>query len=165
MDYNEYEAQAAIKLETLAGRCVIRDFEQTDQSGVPSTQGALSTQALFLSLVDDLDRGVSHETIAHHYHYRLAELLVGATLSISKGTGISQVGLSGGVWQNRILYRLVHDMLSAKGLDVLVHRQVPCNDGGISLGQALIGALLQGSLHRERGNGGGQCVWQYPVNW
>jgi len=51
--------------------------------------------------------------------------------------------LSGGCFQNRLLLRLTRDALEEKGLTVLVHRQVPCNDGGISLGQV---AIAQGVL-------------------
>jgi hydrogenase maturation protein HypF len=56
-----------------------------------------------------------------------------------------QVALSGGVFQNRILFERVLSGLEAKGLTVLTHSQVPCNDGGLALGQAAIAAarLLQ----------------------
>jgi hydrogenase maturation protein HypF len=53
--------------------------------------------------------------------------------------------LSGGVFQNRILFERVLSLLEAKGFTVLTHSQVPCNDGGLALGQAAIAAarLLQ----------------------
>jgi hydrogenase maturation protein HypF len=57
---------------------------------------------------------------------------------IARNTGIDQVALSGGVFQNRLLLRKILPLLEAVGFCVLTHKQVPCNDGGISLGQAII---------------------------
>jgi hydrogenase maturation protein HypF len=53
-------------------------------------------------------------------------------------TGINQVALSGGVFQNRLLLRLTLEYLEKTKINVFTHKEVPCNDGGISLGQAVI---------------------------
>jgi hydrogenase maturation protein HypF len=58
-------------------------------------------------------------------------------------TGINTVALSGGCFQNRQLLGLVLYGLETEGFQVLLHRQVPCNDGGISLGQAVIANFMQ----------------------
>jgi hydrogenase maturation protein HypF len=62
------------------------------------------------------------------------------------GGAVPRVALSGGVFQNRILFEQVLARLEKKGFDVLCHARVPCNDGGLALGQALIAAsrLLRG---------------------
>jgi hydrogenase maturation protein HypF len=57
---------------------------------------------------------------------------------ISARTGLTQVALSGGVFQNRLLLNLAIEALERDGFQVLSHRLVPSNDGGISLGQAAI---------------------------
>jgi hydrogenase maturation protein HypF len=57
---------------------------------------------------------------------------------IASETGINQVALSGGVFQNRLLLRKTVGLLEKSSLQVFTHKQVPCNDGGISLGQAVI---------------------------
>jgi len=57
---------------------------------------------------------------------------------IADETGINQVVLSGGVFQNRLLLRKTIKLLENSGFQVFTHRQVPCNDGGISLGQAVV---------------------------
>jgi hydrogenase maturation protein HypF len=57
---------------------------------------------------------------------------------ISGSTGLNQVVLSGGVFQNRLLLRKAVGLLETGGFQVFTHRQVPTNDGGIALGQAVI---------------------------
>jgi hydrogenase maturation protein HypF len=57
---------------------------------------------------------------------------------IADETGVRQVALSGGVFQNRLLSEKTVSLLESSGFQVFTHRQVPCNDGGISLGQAVI---------------------------
>jgi hydrogenase maturation protein HypF len=57
---------------------------------------------------------------------------------ISQKTGIKQIALSGGVFQNRLLLKLTAAGLKQAGFQVFTHHLVPCNDGGLSLGQAVI---------------------------
>jgi hydrogenase maturation protein HypF len=59
---------------------------------------------------------------------------------IRERDGLNCVALSGGVWQNMALLQRAADRLSAAGFDLLLHRQVPANDGGLALGQAAIAA-------------------------
>jgi len=68
----------------------------------------------------------------------VAEIIAKVCKLIAKDTGIKQVALSGGVFQNRLLLRLATAALQRDGFNVLTHHLVPCNDGGISLGQAII---------------------------
>jgi len=65
-------------------------------------------------------------------------MVTGMCKLISEETGITQVALSGGVFQNRLLLKLATASLHKAGFNVITHQQVPCNDGGISLGQAVI---------------------------
>ena len=61
---------------------------------------------------------------------------------IAKETNINQVALSGGVFQNRLLLKLATTALEREGFSVLTHKLVPCNDGGISLGQAVVAHFI-----------------------
>jgi hydrogenase maturation protein HypF len=65
-------------------------------------------------------------------------MTVEACERIASTTGIRTAALSGGCFQNRLLLSLTVPRLRAAGFQVLLHRQVPCNDGGLSLGQAVI---------------------------
>ena len=61
-------------------------------------------------------------------------------LKIKSETGIDEVILSGGVWQNITLLRRTLSLLKEDTFRVYLHREVPANDGGLSLGQAVIAA-------------------------
>ena len=63
---------------------------------------------------------------------------------VSKDAGTKRVALSGGVFQNRLLLRLTTAALQREGFEVLTHRLVPPNDGGISLGQAVMANFYEG---------------------
>jgi hydrogenase maturation protein HypF len=68
-------------------------------------------------------------------HSSLVEAIVRISEAERSRSGASVVGLTGGVFQNRLLSELALAALSARGLGVLLPRRVPCNDGGLSYGQ------------------------------
>ena len=94
--------------------------------------------SLFRAVLGDLDRGVDVTIIARRFHNSVAALVLDAARRVRTESGIDVVALTGGVFQNRLLTRLAREALARDGFTVLLHRQVPCNDGGISLGQAVI---------------------------
>ncbi len=137
-----YEAQAAIELETLAET---RENETYPLPLDPS-RGVADPTDLLKSLLTDLQSGVPRERIAGRFHRSLARLIVDLAEFGSSHTNQRCIGLSGGVFLNRKLLQLSVDQLREAGWTVLLHEQVPTNDGGISLGQAVVaghlGALL-----------------------
>ena len=68
----------------------------------------------------------------------MAELIAAVCQKIADETGLRTVALSGGCFQNRLLLNLSLSCLERADFAVLLHRRVPCNDGGISLGQAAL---------------------------
>jgi hydrogenase maturation protein HypF len=68
----------------------------------------------------------------------MAQIVVEMCKLIARESEITQVALSGGVFQNRLLLKLATTALQREHFMVLTHHLVPCNDGGISLGQAVI---------------------------
>jgi hydrogenase maturation protein HypF len=134
----EYEAQAAIELEMLADDEVDETgyypFSIVEQDGL----SLLKLQDLFSAIVYDLQSNTAKATISVKFHNTIARMTNKLCQIISHKTGISQVVLSGGVFQNRLLLRKTVSLLEADGFNVFTHKQVPCNDGGISLGQAVI---------------------------
>jgi len=72
------------------------------------------------------------------FHNTIASITVDMCRLVARDSGINRVALSGGVFQNRLLFNLVSTTLENAGFQVYSHRLVPTNDGGISLGQAVI---------------------------
>jgi hydrogenase maturation protein HypF len=94
--------------------------------------------------VSDVKDKVSPSLISLKFHHTIAGITAKMCRLIAKESKIKQVALSGGVFQNRLLLKLTIAALQKEGFDVLSHRLVPPNDGGISLGQAVIANFYEG---------------------
>ena len=140
-----YEAQAAIEFE-------MASHDSTDESAYPfdlipqGTHWQIGTVSLFQSLLSDIQRGESVADISRRFHRGLANVFVELAGKIREQSNLNRVCLSGGCFQNLLLFELLLDGLRAKSFEVYFHSEVPAGDGGISLGQALIAATrLQSS--------------------
>jgi len=131
-----YEGQAAIELEHVA------DAGETGSYQMAFADGVVDAGGVVRALVDDLVRGVAVPTLAARFHNSLAASALEVCRVLRDEHGLSTVALSGGVFQNGLLLTRCLELLQADGFTVLTHRQVPCNDGGISLGQAAVAAAL-----------------------
>jgi hydrogenase maturation protein HypF len=136
-----YEAQAAIELEMAAPDDIneiigqgIYPFAIDDEDGV----SVIRLQKLIKCIIQDVYKNIPISKIAAGFHGTMAEMITETCKSISKKTKIKTVALSGGVFQNRLLLNLAIDRLEREGFTVLAHKAVPCNDGGLALGQAVI---------------------------
>ncbi len=138
----DYEAQAATELEMLANESETGcyPFSIVEQESINIVHFA----ELFSAIIADIHKGVSPANISMKFHRTIAQLVVQMCRHLSNGTGINKVALSGGVFQNRLLLRLTVAALEEAGLEVLTHSEVPVNDGGISVGQAVIANFAQG---------------------
>jgi len=76
--------------------------------------------------------------IGARFHKTIAEITVEICKRARTKTSLNEIALSGGVWQNQVLLNLVCDGLEEEGFVVYFHKQVPANDGGLSLGQAVV---------------------------
>lgn len=130
-----YEGQAAMELEALAGTPV----EPYPFNVIGADPIVLDTGPLVAEVVADLRRRSPVGVIASRFHVTVAEMV----RVVARLLNAPVVGLTGGVFQNVTLVTLVHDRLRADGRAALVHRQVPCNDGGLSLGQAVIAGVIR----------------------
>ncbi|MFU8871609.1 carbamoyltransferase HypF [Micromonospora sp. SL4-19] len=136
-DRVSYEGQAAIALEQRA-QPDERGGYRIDPSGPVPLAGV--GRQLVRCVVEDLRAGVDRGRIAARFHHGLADAVVRAAVAVRESTGLTSVALSGGVFQNVLLLDRVVCGLEAEALRVLVHTRVPPNDGGISLGQAVVAA-------------------------
>ena len=143
----DYEAQAAIELEMLAAEATnakAYPFVINDEEGT----GVVSLRELWSALAADVKDKVPVPIISLKFHHTIARITTAMCQKMAKDTGIKQVALSGGVFQNRLLLRLTTAALRKEGFEVLTHRLVPPNDGGISLGQAVIANFYEGEVRQ-----------------
>ncbi|HET9059606.1 MAG TPA: hypothetical protein VFN61_06770, partial [Acidimicrobiales bacterium] len=136
--YNaSFEAQAAVDLEQLADRAELSHYPHTWSE---QSLRRLDTVAIFASVVEDLLRGTAPSTVSARFHNTIARAISTICANVRDQSGLATVALSGGVFQNRLLTERSVSQLHGLGFDVLTHRTVPANDGGISLGQAVVAA-------------------------
>ncbi|NEX17647.1 MAG: carbamoyltransferase HypF, partial [Halochromatium sp.] len=160
-----YEAQAAIELETLArgalgevGYAFAIDHgdsrdrsdsnernDRNDRNERNARRWQLDPTPMWTALLDDLTARVPAAVIAARFHAGLATAAAELAVQAAHRHGVGTVALSGGVFQNRTLFEAMHKALSERGLQVLTHRRVPANDGGLALGQSVIAALAPGA--------------------
>ena len=145
----DYEGQAAVELEMAAYSSVIASSVSDEaissaQENYPCRIVAdkgiriVHLRDLLAAVIADLHQGIPNGMISLKFHNTVARMINEVCHSIADETGISQVALSGGVFQNRLLLRKTVSLLERRGFQVFTHRQVPCSDGGVSLGQAVI---------------------------
>jgi hydrogenase maturation protein HypF len=143
----DYEAQAAIELEGIA----VDERDRFEQGVyVPELHGpeegsgsaVIRTGKMWKAVLDDLWRGVPARRISARFHAGIAEGFLNAAGNARIETDINIVVLSGGCMANRRLARLLRAGLEDEGFIVLQHRQVSPGDGGLSYGQAVVGAAM-----------------------
>jgi hydrogenase maturation protein HypF len=91
-------------------------------------------------IVRDMEKGIKPAEISSKFHWTVIRMFTELCGVIAKETGLNQVVLSGGVFQNSILLTGLIQTLTKKNFQVFTHKLVPPNDGGISLGQAMVAA-------------------------
>ena len=100
-------------------------------------KAVLNPGALVTTIAEARLAGADTEKLAYFFHWILAEEIIVACQKARKESGRGTVALSGGVFQNQLLLKMVDEGLQNEGFKVLRHRLVPPNDGGIALGQAV----------------------------
>jgi hydrogenase maturation protein HypF len=140
-DTINYEGQAAIELEQVA--------EVGERGGyrakiAESDRLVVCGADLVRSCADDLRAGVTVAVIAARFHHGVVDAITRSCAILAERTGLRAVALSGGVFQNLLLLDGVVSALERMGFRVLTHSRVPTNDGGISLGQAVVAGRIGG---------------------
>ena len=130
-----YEAQAAIELEGLSRG--VDPGASRYRFGIDTARqpAVVDPAPVLAAVVADLRAGVPVGVIGARFHHAVAALIV----AWADTAGIGTVALSGGVFQNPLLVRLATAGLRSAGHAVLTHRLVPPNDGGLALGQLVVG--------------------------
>ena len=138
-----YEGEAATRLEAAVDPVALAEADALAYPfAIARGDGLrlLEPHEMWLALLDDLARGTPAGTIAARFHRGLARALTRLVVALAADHAFDTVALTGGCFQNRILLEQVAGRLRAEGFIVLAHARIPTNDGGLSLGQAVVAA-------------------------
>jgi hydrogenase maturation protein HypF len=135
-----YEGQAAVELEMIAdpGEDGVYEFFIDERGG----KEIIRLKPMIEGILRDIEKRTAHSVISGKFHNTLVKIGVVICQKIKSQGGPKKVALTGGVFQNRLLSERMRAALEKAGFAVLVHRRVPCNDGGLSLGQAVIANFI-----------------------
>ena len=142
---SSFEGEASMALEFAAEAYEQKDHEQKQNEKIDplvyEEDGhiILNTQLLVQRIVEAKLQGADSGRLAYWFHEILAEQITAVCVEARNVSGRQKAVLSGGVFQNRLLLRLTEERLTEEGFEVLRHRMVPPNDGGIAVGQAAYG--------------------------
>ncbi len=129
--FNTFEGEAAIALESL----VREDIEDYYEFEIGDD---IDLSSCIREIISDMEDNTEKAVIATKFHNTICEVILLAVKRISDLSGIKDIVLSGGTFQNQYLLKRTMDKLASSGYNVYINEKVPCNDGGISLGQAFI---------------------------
>ena len=132
-----FEGQAAMELEMMASEKTMGTY---NYEWVSEDVYRVLPQPMIRGIVRDMEEGITPAEIGSKFHWTLIRMFTELCDVIAKDTGLNRVVLSGGVFQNSILLTGLIQALTKKNFQVFTHKLVPPNDGGISLGQAMVAA-------------------------
>lgn len=174
-DRQAYEGEAAARLEAMVDPHTLRheDEAQGYPFSIPNLRGSglpyVEPLAMWQSILGDLILKTPAPIMAARFHKGLAKIIVTMAVKLADRGDASRfetVALSGGCFQNRVLFEEVLRRLEQAGFAVLSHAEVPANDGGLSLGQAAIGAahlIHAGMRDTKQTKGRVQCASESPA--
>ena len=143
-DECSYEGQAAIAMEAIVDVSSLNNDKETliypFNFNFLDSIYCIDPRPMWQALLNDLQQQIPQPIMAAKFHQGLANAVVETVKHLSQENLINQVALTGGVFQNCILLEQVTKRLQTLGIKVLTHSLVPANDGGLSLGQAVIAA-------------------------
>lgn len=135
-----YEGQPAIELEMAIEDTDSEEYYNFEIENDNDTF-IIKVKPLFEEILDDMGK-VPNSYISVKFHNTVARMILDLSTLIREKTKINTVALSGGCFQNRALLKKSIVFLKEERFRVYIHSNVPCNDGGLSLGQAIIGGRV-----------------------
>jgi hydrogenase maturation protein HypF len=139
--YNHFDAQLPMALEAVAAPN-IDDYYELEAYSPPGEPHRFGLAKTFRQLISDVQTGVDTGVISAKFHNTISEILLGFAVICRSETNLNTVAMSGGVFCNRYLANRLVKQLKENDFTLLLNRNIPSNDGGISLGQAAIAANL-----------------------
>ncbi len=135
-DRNTFEGEAAMALESLTQDGIEDEYpvEFAKQNGYT----IINFKPAILNIISDIMRELPKARVATMFHNTVASVIRSMVGNLSRDYSLVDVALSGGTFQNLYLLRRTIRLLTSDGINVFINQKVPCNDGGISLGQAYL---------------------------
>ncbi|CAH2213307.1 carbamoyltransferase HypF [Tepidibacter aestuarii] len=131
-----YEGEAAINLESIADKEEKGTYNY-DIDYINDTY-IVNTDNIIKNILSDIHNNICTSIISKRFHNTVISFSVDMCKIIREKSGINSVALSGGVFQNEIILKGIYSELLNNGFEVYTHGEIPCNDGGISIGQLVI---------------------------
>ena len=119
---------------------ILKNSATEHSTALDTSMFVIDERNVFSAIVQDKQQGVSESIIAKRFHDAITRLVVTVSQITYQIYGIKKVALAGGVWMNRYLIEHTVVALTNAGFDVVLNRELPPNDGGVSFGQAIISA-------------------------
>lgn len=134
-DKNTFEGEAAMALEsfTVSGIDEKYYFDMKVSKSV-----VVDFSLTIIGIMEDLINAVDRHVVATKFHNTVSDVISTVVRNIAGDSGLTDVILSGGTFQNMYLLKRTIGLIEKSSLDVYINENVPCNDAGISLGQAYI---------------------------
>jgi hydrogenase maturation protein HypF len=134
----QYEGQAAIELEASITKQAWAEAQQTAYPFLVE-EGMLDPVTMWKALLNDLSSGVNIALMSARFLKGLSLAVQQLASQLAHTNKFKTIALTGGVFQNKILFEDVKQGLEQQ-FTVLSHHEIPANDGGLAIGQAAIAA-------------------------
>ena len=131
-----FEGEAAIYLENICDK----DSQEVYKFKIKNHEDKfiLELDNIIKGIVDDIINNKNSSSIAKKFHNTIVKATIEMAINIREKTSINTIAISGGVFQNEILFKNVVKGLNKYNFNIITHKIIPCNDSGISLGQLII---------------------------
>ncbi len=135
-----FEGEAAIYMENLAKGCTNKEYRDKNYSyDIEWKENyVINTDSIIKEIMGDLENHTKYEAIALKFHNSIINFSADMCIRLREKYNINTVALSGGVFQNEILFTGIYKILKKYDFEILTHKKVPCNDSGLALGQLFI---------------------------
>ncbi|APR80688.1 [NiFe] hydrogenase metallocenter assembly protein HypF [Minicystis rosea] len=141
-----YEGQAAALLEAIAAPDALPPYDFVLTDAAPFVA---DLRPMIRAVAHDRRHGIPIATISARFHETIARAITASCARVRAQRGLDVVAISGGCFQNRVLSERTQALLTASGFEVLCHRRVPPNDGGIAFGQAAVASFRLACAQKE----------------
>ena len=135
----QYEGQGVTELEKIVNRSTHVASKIYEFAVEPDKDKFLiNPQPIFQNIVEDLEKNISKSIISAAFHNTIIEIVRQLCHKIKRKEKIKDIILTGTVFQNKVLFNRLKNLLTHDGFEVITHRHFSCNDSNISFGQAVM---------------------------